>query len=50
VTERLLAVEVAEWLSVGVSWFRESTRSGAMVPGYGAEYKIRFQAPRMRLY
>ena len=30
-TERLLtATEVADWLSVPVSWVRESTRSGAM--------------------
>lgn len=30
-TERLLTVnEVAEWLSLPVSWVRESTRSGAM--------------------
>jgi excisionase family DNA binding protein len=30
-TERLLtAEEVAEWLSVPVSWVRESTRSGAL--------------------
>jgi excisionase family DNA binding protein len=31
VTDRwLTAAEVAEWLSVSVTWLRESTRSGAI--------------------